>query len=150
MELPLAGIWALIVMCTARLQAVGQAKPGPIRPNQARPKSRPDYGFGPAWDSGKPKPLAQAVAFIWFLGKCKGVPWRKINKFSVPWQIGMPNLEIGWRKRAWHTYRLLLHWAQLHSPNHYTLHMPHPSTAFCNLTTYEIPGSLTNIKLIAG
>jgi len=37
-----------IVMCTARLQAVGQAKPGPIRPSQAGPKSRPDYGFGPA------------------------------------------------------------------------------------------------------
>ncbi len=32
----------------ARLQAVGQAKPGPIRPSRAGPKSRPEYGFGPA------------------------------------------------------------------------------------------------------
>jgi hypothetical protein len=37
-----------LVMCTARLQAVGQAKPGPIRPSQAGPKSWPEYGFGPA------------------------------------------------------------------------------------------------------
>jgi hypothetical protein len=35
-----------LVMCAARLQAVGQAKPGPIRPSQAGPKSRPDHGFG--------------------------------------------------------------------------------------------------------
>jgi hypothetical protein len=34
------------VMCMAQLQAVGQAKPGPIRPSQARPKSRLDHGFG--------------------------------------------------------------------------------------------------------
>jgi len=47
----------------ARLQAVGQAKPGLIRPSQAGPKSRPDRGFGLAHVSGKPKPLAQAVAF---------------------------------------------------------------------------------------
>jgi hypothetical protein len=52
-----------LVMCTARLQAVGQAKPGPIRPSQAGPKSRPDHGFGPAQDPGKPKPSAQATAF---------------------------------------------------------------------------------------
>jgi hypothetical protein len=50
-------------MCTAQLQAVGQAKPGPIRPGQVRPKSRPDHGFGMAGDSGKPKLLAQAMAF---------------------------------------------------------------------------------------
>jgi hypothetical protein len=52
-----------VVMCTARLQAVGQAKPSPIRPSRAGPKSRPDNGFGLAWDSGKPKPSAQAAAF---------------------------------------------------------------------------------------
>jgi hypothetical protein len=51
------------VMCKARLQAVGQAKPGLIRPSQAGPKSRPEHGFGPARDSGKPKPSAQAMAF---------------------------------------------------------------------------------------
>jgi hypothetical protein len=50
-------------MCTARLQAVGQAKPGLIRPSPAGPKSRPDHGFGPAPDFGKPKPSAQAAAF---------------------------------------------------------------------------------------
>jgi len=60
------------VMCTARLQAVGQAKPGPIRPSQARPKSRLHHGFGLAWDPGKPKPPAQATAFgriFWSIGR---------------------------------------------------------------------------------
>jgi hypothetical protein len=57
-----------VVMCTAQLQAVGQAKPGPIRPSQAGPKSRLDHGFGLAWDPGKPKPSAQATAFEWFFG----------------------------------------------------------------------------------
>jgi len=33
-------------MCTARLQAVGQAKPGLIRPSQAGQSQRPDHGFG--------------------------------------------------------------------------------------------------------
>src|SRR6267154_2229698 len=51
-----------LVMCTARLQAVGQAKPGPIRPSQAGPKSRPEHGFGSAQDLRKPKPSAQAAA----------------------------------------------------------------------------------------
>ena len=40
------GLILLLVMCTARLQAVGQAKPGLIRPSQARPKSQPDHSFG--------------------------------------------------------------------------------------------------------
>ena len=35
-----------LVLCMARLQAVGRAKPSPIRPSQARPKSWPDRGFG--------------------------------------------------------------------------------------------------------
>jgi hypothetical protein len=52
-----------VVMCKARLQAVGQPKPGPIRPGQAGPRSRPDEGFGPAWNFPKPKPVAQAAAF---------------------------------------------------------------------------------------
>ena len=39
--------WGL-VMFPARPKAVGQPKPGPIRPGQAGPKSRPEHGFGPA------------------------------------------------------------------------------------------------------
>jgi hypothetical protein len=42
-------------MCKARLQAVGQPKPGPIRPGQAGPRSGPDEGLGPAWNFPKPQ-----------------------------------------------------------------------------------------------
>jgi len=44
-----------LVMCTARLQAVGRPKLGRIRPSRARPKSRPDHGLGPGlhcWKAG--------------------------------------------------------------------------------------------------
>ena len=50
-------------VCMAWLQAMGQAKLGPIRPNQAGPKSQPDHGFGLAWDPGKLKLVTQATAF---------------------------------------------------------------------------------------
>ena len=38
----------LLVMFPAQLKAMGQAKLGPIRPGQAKPKSQPEHGFGPA------------------------------------------------------------------------------------------------------
>jgi len=60
-------------MCTAWLQAMGQAKPGLIRPSQARPKSQPAHGFGPAPYSEKPKPSAQAAALTGIFWNEEGV-----------------------------------------------------------------------------
>jgi hypothetical protein len=53
----------VLVICMAWLQVVGQAKLDQIRPGWAGPKSRLDHGFGLALDFGKPKLVAQAMAF---------------------------------------------------------------------------------------
>ncbi|KAG1900689.1 uncharacterized protein F5891DRAFT_980263 [Suillus fuscotomentosus] len=54
---------ATYLMCMARLQAMGQAKPGLNRPSRAEPKSWPGDSFGLAWEYERPKPLAQASAY---------------------------------------------------------------------------------------
>ena len=42
--------------------ARSRAKPGQKKPGQAGPDLWPETAFGPAWDIGKPKPLAWAPA----------------------------------------------------------------------------------------
>jgi hypothetical protein len=51
-------------MCRLWLEALGQAKPGQKKPGQAGPKIWLVTAFGPAQGLVKPKPTAQAPAFV--------------------------------------------------------------------------------------
>ena len=47
-----------VVMCRLWPEARSRAKPSQKKPGQAGPNLWPEPAFGPAWDLGKPKPLA--------------------------------------------------------------------------------------------
>ena len=51
----------------ARPQAVSQAKLGPTRPGQAKPRCRPEDGFGPACSSESQSQAAR----LWLLNHCR-------------------------------------------------------------------------------
>jgi hypothetical protein len=61
-EMSLSDSRVMIVLCLARPQARSQAKPGPNRPGQAKPKCWLHGGFGRACISEKPKPSHEAPA----------------------------------------------------------------------------------------